>query len=285
VIPSSRDILAVVVSFDGLDKTTRTVRALAGRVGAIHVVDNGSAEPSRRELASLEAEGVVTVSWLGENRGVGAALNVGARVARERGFTWLLTMDQDSLVGDGMIDAYVDALRMAPDLVCLTPRVAWNGKPAAEGEGAVEYAITSGNLVNLQVLEQVGLYDEALFIDCVDFEISLRLRRAGHRIHRVGAALMHHQLGEAHPIPAWLARIHSWHSPVRRYYMMRNHLYLGARYFSTFPAFIARLTLLQFAQVVTVAALGKERVASLRHMVRGVRHFLEGRVGRYDTRR
>ena len=282
--PSSSEILAVVVSFDGLDKTARTVRGLAGRVGAVHVVDNGSAEPSRLVLAALEAEGAATVSWLGENRGIGAALNVGAKVARERGFDWLLTMDQDSLVDEGMIEAYVDALRMAPDLVCLTPRVAWNGLPASEGDGTVEYAITSGNLVKLQVLEAVGLYDEALFIDCVDFEISLRLRRAGHRIHRVGAALMHHQLGEAHPIPSWLARIHSWHSPVRRYYMYRNHLYLGARYFSTFPAFIARLTLLQLAQVVTIAALGKERLASLRLMLRGARDFLGGRAGRYDTR-
>lgn len=281
----SSQILAVIVSFNGLEKPVRAARRLAAQVGAVHVIDNGSGEPSRVLLASLEAEGTVTVSWLGENRGIGAALNVGARVALERGFTWLLTMDQDSLVDEGMIDAYVEALRSDPGLVCLTPRVAWNGVPAAEGGGDVEYAITSGNLVRLDALEQVGLYDEAFFIDCVDFEISLRLRRAGHRIHRVGAAIMHHQLGESHPIPAWLARIHSWHSPVRRYYMVRNHLYLGARYFSAFPAFITRLTLLQLAQVGTVAALGKERLASLRLMLQGVRDFLGGRAGMYDTRR
>ena len=77
------DILAVVVSFNGGTGIRPTVEALLPQVGEVCIVDNGSDAPSLEVLAELERLPGVSVVRLGQNRGVGYALNVGRARARE----------------------------------------------------------------------------------------------------------------------------------------------------------------------------------------------------------
>src|ERR1700729_1411493 len=105
-----KDIMAVVVSYNGGATTRRTILALVGQVGHIHVVDNGSEPDSIEILDSLAREHVISVDRLGTNLGIGHALNLGVAFARRAGFAWLLTMDQDSVAARGMINAYQSAM-------------------------------------------------------------------------------------------------------------------------------------------------------------------------------
>jgi hypothetical protein len=66
---NSKDVLAVVVSYNGLQKTRQTVDALRTQVGHVHIVDNGSDAESLGVLESLEREPGVTVERLGGQRG------------------------------------------------------------------------------------------------------------------------------------------------------------------------------------------------------------------------
>src|SRR5262245_51535183 len=100
------DILAVVVSYNGGSKTVRTIEALAGQVGSVLVVDNASGAASRELLDALSGRADVMLHFLEQNRGISFALNHAVRVARERGYRWLLTMDQDSLADRNMIEEF-----------------------------------------------------------------------------------------------------------------------------------------------------------------------------------
>ena len=51
---NSKDVLAVVVSHNGLEQTRQGVHALSKLVERIHIVDNGS---DKKSLAVLESEG------------------------------------------------------------------------------------------------------------------------------------------------------------------------------------------------------------------------------------
>src|SRR5207247_5271810 len=184
---------------------------------------------------SLERQPGITVGRLGENRGVGHALNLAVQRARQMGYSWLLTMDQDSVVDGSMIQAYQAAVERDRSRVCLAPMIAGNGATRHATGGVIRYAITSGNLVRVSLFDQIGLYDEGFFIDCIDFDFSLRLRRAGHSLYRVPDAVMRHQLGEAVHVPAFLRGYYALHSPTRRYYMYRNFMYMVERYWRDFP--------------------------------------------------
>ena len=162
------------------------------------------------------------------------------------------------------------------------------------GEGAdrttiadneVPYAITSGNLVHVALYTEIGTYDEGLFVDCVDFDFSLRVRRAGYRVIRVSSAVMRHQLGEtASDLPPFVRRIYARHSPARRYYMARNYLYLAERYLLAFPMFVMKLGLLQSLMTVLIAPYDTDPSASYRATARGVWDYLRRRHGRAPMR-
>lgn len=276
------NILAVVVSYNGGAKTLATVAALREQVDRVHVVDNGSTADCVASLRQLSADPAVTLTLLGQNLGIAAALNHGVRWAREADFPWILTMDQDTRIGAGMIAAFADKLRDLPQAVCLVPNVVDRGSASAPADGPVDFAITSGTLVRTRVFDEIGLFDESLFIDGVDIDFSLRVRQRGHQIYRVGGAAIHHELGEAHDGPRWLARVYSQHSPLRRYYMYRNHLHLMRRYWRKFPGFILKATAYQCFLLLLVAFYDREPLRSFRYIARGVRDYFGGRMGRYQ---
>jgi rhamnosyltransferase len=278
---NSKDVLAVVVSCNGLQKTRQTVDALRRQVGHVHIVDNGSDAESLAVLESLERDPGIRVERLGENRGVGYALNRGVQRARQMGCAWLLTMDQDSVVDGSLIEAYRVALEGDPGLVCLAPRISTRSRRKDAVGGVISYTITSGNLVRVSLFDEIGLYDEGFFVDCIDFDCCLRLRRAGHAVHRVPAALMQHQLGDTVDLPRAVRKYYALHSPVRRYYMYRNFMYLAERYLFEFPGFIVKLGLSQMLLLFLIGFLDPSPLASYRAIGRGMWDYAVRKDGPY----
>ncbi|HFR6094685.1 TPA: rhamnosyltransferase, partial [Shigella flexneri] len=80
--------------------------------------------------------------------------------------------------------------------------------------------ISSGTMVSKEVFEIVGMMDEELFIDYVDTEWCLRCLNYGILVHIIPDIEMVHAIGDKSVkicginIPI--------HSPVRRYYRVRN---------------------------------------------------------------
>lgn len=273
--------MAVVVSYNGRDTIAATVRALQPQVGRLLIVDNGSEDDTLAVVDGLARDCGVDVLRLGQNRGIGYALNRGAECANAGSYAWLLTMDQDSIVDRNLIAAYCAESESSPTTVCFTPCI--NGRTNSHPVPSYDrgYAITSGNLVKLSVLEEVGKYDEDLFVDCVDLDFSLRLRQAGYAIRRVTTARMSHQLGERTSIPGFVSVIYARHSPLRRYYMCRNYLYLVKWHFWRFPAFLLKMGLMQIVLLVLVGPFDASPLKSYRAICRGCADFFAGRTGPY----
>lgn len=273
------DIIAIVVSYNGLQKILRTIDALLSQVAHVHVVDNGSQSQSRIFLESLHDCSNVSINWLNVNMGIGAALNLGVDEARRRGFRWILTMDQDSTVELGMTDAYCQVSRIQPDVLCFCPAIEGIFGNSESGNIEVPYAITSGNLLGMDLIDQVGPYNEDLFIDGVDFDFSLRVRDAGYNIIRVAGAIMKHELGEAAPGRSLLRRFHTVHSPLRRYYMFRNYLYIFKLYFRRFPKFALKLMLVGLLYFLAILIYGPQRWKSFCYIYYGFNDYFCGRFG------
>jgi rhamnosyltransferase len=280
------EILAVVVSYNGRGKTVRTVEALLGHVGRVLVIDNGSEADSTELLETMASRSDLSMRFLGRNCGIGFALNCAIRFARDRGYRWLLTMDQDSVIDRTMVDEFKAALRRNPAWACLTPTLMLEGRASDRGgDQAVDYAITSGNLVRVDVFDRIGWYDEGMFVDQLDFDFSLRVRTAGYEIHRVANATLYHELGDAGAPQAFLGKFHTFHSPLRRYYSYRNYLVLARRHGRHFPGFIIKLAAVHLVQLLTIAMYGRDRARSFVFIWRGVRDFFLDRSGPYvETR-
>ncbi len=278
------EILAAVVSYNGGVKTVRTIEALLGQVGSVLVVDNGSGSDSLELLKSLDGRSEVSLFFLQKNQGIGFALNPAIRIARASGFRWVPTMDQDSLADRAMIDGSRTAVARNPDWACLTPTIALHGvrNTNRSRDEAVGYAITSGNLVRLDVFDKTGLYDEGMFVDQLDFDFSLRARKAGFGIYRVADATLVHELGDAGAPRTFLGKFHTFHSPLRRYYSFRNYLHLAKRHVRNFPGFILKLGVAHMALLLTITIYGRDRARSFLFIGRGVLDFFRDRMGPYN---
>ena len=190
-------------------------------------------------------------------------------------------MDQDSILQDNFISSYQLALCEAPSLVSLAPFIG-RVDPTQTRTTVVDHTMTSGHLVRRDVYDVVGYYAEDYFIDCIDFDFCLRLNRAGYHTHRIAGAVLDHTLGEPFRAPRLLSRLYSRHSPVRRYYMYRNYMYLAESHCRSQPAFILRRGLGQLILLLLIGLFDTHPLRSYAAVCVGLRDYIFRRRGQYQ---
>jgi rhamnosyltransferase len=278
-------VVGVVVLYRPGSEVLENVGSYLDQVDVLYAVDN-TESPDQSFVSALGRLPKVTYIDNGDNLGVAAALNVGARRALAHSYEWLLTMDQDSTATPGMVDGMLACLAepMAANAGLIAPRQVQVGGAVRESRGRcveVLTPMTSGSLVRLSAYSAVGPFMEELFIDQVDNEFCLRLHAAGFAVLEAGEAILLHRVGNARrhrfPLPMYTTD----HPPVRRYYMTRNRFYVGRIFRAQFPAF-RRFELRQVGKDVAKILLYEgSKCAKLRMMARGYRDYRRGRLGAY----
>jgi rhamnosyltransferase len=298
-VVSRSDICAVVVTFFPQSDTAGNLLALAPQVGHLLIVDNGSSPETFQPLEPVARELGATVLRLESNFGVAKALNIGLAQARERGFRWLATFDQDSHAHDGMLEAMCRALADYPEAgrVGLVAPVHIDRRVGVvmsdryrEASGATWHVIrttmTSGNLVNVVAAEQVGGFDDSLFIDYVDNEFCLRLRQRGFRILEATRAQLGHALGNLEMRDLGVVRTGITHqSALRRYYMTRNRLFVWRQYWRREPAWVLRDMRRFLSESAGIVLFEQDARAKVRMMWRGMRDAARNVRGAFDSSR
>lgn len=280
-----KSVLAVVVSFNDGVALIKTVNALVGQVGKVVIVDNASRPETRSCIPKLEATLGIAPVYLHDNLGIGVALNIGVSIARKENFDWVLTMDQDSIAAPQMVSEMLMSAEKFQDAAVICPSLAADGIEKRNKDKFVTSAITSGTLVKVSCLQSIGDYNERYFIDSVDFEFSLRVRNAGYKILKCGSANLHHRLGEIKVanLMGYKCR-YTLHSPLRRYYMYRNHLYLVAEFWSRNPVFLMKKTIIAIWGIVEIAIFDPQRYVNLKMIGRGIADYFRSRDGKYASK-
>lgn len=285
-MPNSPAVAGMVVLYRPGTEVLENIRSYVDQVEVLYAVDN-TEDPDASFASALESIPATRHLPNGRNLGVATALNVGARRAIKEGYDWLLTMDQDSTAPPGMVTAMLDCLTRpgAERVGLVSPLHAQVGGKRPEPPercARVQVAMTSGSLIRLSAYASVGPFLDELFIDQVDNEFCLRLRAAGFGVLQAGEAVLVHRVGEVrhHRFPVTMYT--SNHSPVRRYYITRNRLYVGRLYRGRFPEY-RRLQLRQTAKdALKILLHERQRLKKLRMMARGFLDYRRGRLGPYS---
>jgi rhamnosyltransferase len=283
--PSKREIAAVVVLYEPDPDVVRNVDSYVRQVDKVVAIDN-TKQPGEAIRAELERRGVDYVP-LGANYGVAAALNLGCRRARDAGYTWALTMDQDSTTPDGFVANLVRCHdQPGSDAIAIVAPVSEQvgGTPAALQRGCEELivALTSGNLLRLSAFEALGGFREDLFIDQVDHEFCMRAKQRGWRVVRQLEAVMLHRMGSRRLVTFPVRGRVSDYSPRRRYYMVRNTLELRREYGREFPDWLRGEYRWWCREFLKMMLAEPDRLEKLRMMARGWLDYRRRRFGSYD---
>lgn len=291
-------VTAVIVTFEpDLAALHAQLSRLRPQLAQVVIVDNASAVEAAADLQGIAHAFKARLLRNARNLGIAAGLNRGIAAARSEGATHVLLMDQDSLPAADMVSNLADALvrLQAEGKVAAVGPVAEDlrtgeaapfvrvGFPlnrkihASAGECVrCDFLITSGSLVPLAALDEIGGMDEGLFIDNVDLEWSFRARRAGHALHGVGDARMGHRIGDGvRRLPFGASFVHS---PRRLYYMMRNRVLLYRRR-ATPRVWVAQDVPRAVLKLLRFSLLVAPRGRNARAMLAGLRDGMLGRTG------
>ena len=234
VVPSHNPALADVVPL---------VRSLRDSHLPVLVVDDGS--DSTDFLDACVGEGASAFRYE-MNQGIARSLNKGLAFAQSINATWLLTVDQDTVLPNGYVETLLDFAHARAGVIGAETIGDASGDlryPAREVAGhlVTDEVFQTGSLWRVDVLSALGGFDESLGIDAVDAEACLKLREAGFAVVLARGVRLSHRYGSGHAV-RFLGRsvVATGHSPARRETMVRNRLRLFPREFRQSPAHALR---------------------------------------------
>lgn len=260
IIYNSIDI-AVVTLFNPKDDVLNNIRSYAPYVKELLLIDN-SEVPS--DLTLLKKEFNVKVFCFYRNLGIAEALNLALKYAEKKEYRWLLTMDQDSCFNLEEIIKFITVFKEIShdNLAIFSPL--HNSKMIKKNQivnSSKNFVMTSGNIIDVQKSLSIGGFDERLFIDEVDHDFCLRLKKEKYKIIQNQNCYLNHTLGEKCSLSK-----KTRYSSKRLYYMVRNYLFLKKRHQNLFPAFFKerdRYLLKFFIKQILYSSKKKEHIKML----------------------
>ena len=303
MVINSAIIHAVVVTFNpDVDALLIECQLMISQVEKVWLVDNASTQSLHNWIEGLNIKEKLELIPMSRNFGLGAAQNVGIMHARTAGATHILILDQDSQPMPDMVERLFNELIQIQSSGVSVAAVApvYKDKRSGVQSGFVrlgwfdykkeivlpeqkpveaDFVISSGSLIPVGVLDDIGLIDEDLFIDHVDTEWCLRARSKGYRLFGVPSACMFHSLGDNRK-RVWFLRWRNvpYHSPFRYYYMLRNGILLQRRSYTPIKWRIGEL-IRSWQMILFFGFWGKGSFKRLSMMLRGVRDGLRGVSG------
>jgi rhamnosyltransferase len=281
---SKKNIAAVVILYQPSPDVEANVNSWADQVDLVLLIDNSEGDEPSPVVAEIASRGNSILMRNGSNEGVARALNIAADTAAARGYKFLLTMDQDSRAEPDMVSHMVACMEKdwQGPVGLVSPRYLDGVRPVPDALEAcceVMIPLTSGSLLNLGAYGVAGPFRDDFFIDFVDNEYCLRLRKHAQKVVRANKAFLHHRVGDARCIGPFVV---THHSPLRRYYKTRNRCAVFAEYFSSFPGHCLFDLLRLAKEMVFILCFESQKVSKFVMMWRGWRDFRRGKFGKYD---
>lgn len=234
-------VVAVLVTYNpDVVLFKNVVSNITRQVDRLIVIDNNSLNTSKL-IQCIEGADSITYKSLSTNIGLAAAQNMAMSIAKGYKASHVILFDQDSLIPESFILKLLECEKnllakgekvaavgpsfFDPVSGQLYPATLYKGpfiKRIALSEEPVQatFIIASGCLIRMNVLDDVGFMRDELFIDYIDVEWSLRAQAKGYGVYITPQARMAHTIGDRRL--SIFGRTISVHSPLRRYYLVRN---------------------------------------------------------------
>ncbi|EET0017257.1 glycosyltransferase [Escherichia coli] len=280
-------VLAVIVTYNSDLQKLKTIFNIVCIDADIIVSDNSTEQNTRERIQELcEIHSVKYIS-MGGNVGIAKAQNDGIKLGLNMGYEDILLLDDDSLPHPTMISSLLivrgfvtENIKCLP-VICANPCDAKGNSLAKYDKKLFDFiyncrdVTSSGTLINKSHFDLVGLHDEKLFIDCVDFEWGWRAISKGVQIVLSQKAILTHQLGTGR-----LNIINAGYgAPIRHYYQFRNVLNMCIREYTPFPWKISQIFKLGIKYFILIPFFFDNKVLRLKYATRGVLSFIRGKYG------
>ena len=282
---------AAFVTYYPQDKIVELVKCIVSQVDIVYIIDNNSSKELQDKLETLKEFDKVRLIFLKSNKGIAAAINKAGTLAIKEGATWLGIFDQDSVVEDDYVTLLFDGLEgLSEDAISMLSPAVVNERSGKEYNIShkysthtphqVKFAITSGSFIKLDDFFIIGAMREELFIDYVDFDFCIRLRKKDRKILKVPNAILRHEIGnQTINNLGNFSIITTNHNSTRRYYKHRNFIYMSRLYWRVEGVWLMRNFIGLVFEVLKIIMFEKAKFIKLKAISMGWMDGLKGRYG------
>jgi GT2 family glycosyltransferase len=261
----------------------------------IIVTDNGSTDQSLSLLQAQFSDLIYIEN--NENLGFAEGNNRALNYSIEKGYTYSLVMNTDTLVDEDIVAKLYAHLNDYPKAAAVQPAIywmhdkakIWNGKGCFSQVLGLIYSdkkVPSYNdsktfeiakwvtgccmLIRNDMLKKSGLFNRQFFLYYEDVELSFRLRGLGYELHYLPSCKMYHEAG----VSAKIEKKEGFLSPVIHYYLSRNRLWFLRKYGSPFyyPIYIIGSTLYYTSLLIYFKLRRRNEKAAL--LIKGLKEGL-----------
>ncbi len=226
------NVLAGIVTYNpDIRRLQENIEELLKQVKYVYVVDNGSQNVKEVETLINAHTGIIKLKKYENNKGIAQALKDIMEYSKDKDFKWVLSLDQDSIIENGLVNKYIEVCNL-PEcadvgmFTCLIKDRNFDDKKYEEQKQdliEVSYCITSAAFTNVDKYFETDGYDPSFFIDAVDFDICYALQDIGYRICRINYTGLYHEVGHGENHHFLWKKIVVYHQkPFRIYYYSRN---------------------------------------------------------------
>lgn len=273
---SEKKAVGIVLYNPDIERLLQCLQAVVMQCDKIYLVDNNS-KNINEILESIEIYQTCTLIQNSDNKGIAAALNQIMENAEIEGIEWVLTLDDDSVCDENLIEKLWSRIEYpSAGIICpiaVDDKISrFRYEESTTGEcQEIESCITAGSLTNVKVWRKCGGFDEKMFIDFVDIEYCTRLRECGYKIIQVKDTCVHQQYGNVTGTISFFGKTFSLfnYSPIRIYYSVRNQIYYMRKHKESINVFNQVLFLIGYIGKRIV--FEKNRLNSIAAVFRGIR--------------
>ncbi|TDQ38646.1 glycosyltransferase family 2 protein [Aureibacillus halotolerans] len=279
-------IVAVIITYNPeIERLKENINAIIKQVDKTIIIDNSSS--NIEQVQSLIKDFNIDMFKNPNNLGIAKAINQGIDYAFKNTYSWILTLDQDSICSENMINEMKNVINndhLNKNLGIVAPNIIGNNFNISSSINNISNpttVFTSGSLMNVNMAVSVGGALEKLFIDYVDHEFCLRIKKNGYNIVKISTAQLNHQLGELKKHSFFGRNINTTnHSHIRRYYIYRNFIYVIKRYCIFFPGWCLLELLRKTRGIITIILFEKQRMTKLKYIAKGLKDGLYSKYSR-----
>lgn len=227
----------IILCKPDLIRLKENIDSIYNQVELVILIDNNSSNIDLIEIEYCNSEKIIIIKNE-NNLGIAIALNQAMSICQSQGYTWVLTLDQDSVCPSNLMEEYKKYLEL-PDVAIISPVVYDRNRIKsfsvdniyAASYELIDKCITSAALTNVAIWKSVGCFDEVMFIDYVDFEYCKRVVLNKYKIIKVNTVVLLHEIGHITQRKFFVREINVMnHSAFRKYYMSKNMLYYAKKY-------------------------------------------------------
>lgn len=272
-------LAAVVILYYPDESVLNNISSYINEVDTLYIYDNSPINTFQNQLHNSNK---IKYHWDGENEGIAKRLNSACKMCLSEGYDHILTMDQDTAFENKDLVKYKSLIEGLPVEHIGMYGVLHDRNQLSEKINSFEInhlLITSGSILPIKIINEIGYFNEDLFIDGVDTEYCLRIFENKYKTVQFTSIILFHNIGipTTKLTPSLKFEKRVFHSPVRAYYITRNYFYLRKIFIKQLHHLKLNILLNEFKNGVLY---GNERLKYIYYALRGYVDYKRRKMGK-----